>query len=74
MASTLDDLMDKDPLQLTKEDITAIVDYQRKARQNWEAGVKPKKEAGPKPSVSLADMMKGRLTPKPDAPKIVRRV
>lgn len=43
MANELDELMDKDPLELSAQDIDKIIKIQRQARQNWEAGIKPKK-------------------------------
>jgi len=39
----IDTLMDLDPLELSSQDIDRIIEYQRKARANFEAGVKPKK-------------------------------
>jgi len=44
MANEIDLLMDKDPLELTKEDIESIVTYYRRLRVQFEAGVKPEKE------------------------------
>ncbi len=52
--SDLSDLMNKDPLSLTKDDLTQIVEYHRKTRENYVAGVKaPKAKAasGPKPDL-----------------------
>ena len=48
----LDRLMALDPLELSSQDIDTIISLQRKARQNFEAGVKPKKESGPKQDLS----------------------
>ena len=39
----LDWLMELDPLDLSAQNIDDIIAYQRKARANHEAGVKPKK-------------------------------
>lgn len=39
----LDWLMELDPLELSAQNIDDIIAYQRKARANHEAGVKPKK-------------------------------
>ena len=50
--SELDELMSRDPLDLSSQDIDTIISLQRKARQNFEAGVKPKKETGPKQDLS----------------------
>ncbi len=47
MANEIDILMDKDPLELSAQDIDAIIAYQRKMRAQWDSGVKPKKEKGP---------------------------
>lgn len=52
----INDLMDKDPLSLTKEDIDSIIAYQRKQRANREGGVKVKKESAPKVSLDLASL------------------
>lgn len=64
--STLNDLMDLDPLQLTAEDIDAIIDYHRKNR-----GVKVTKDTGPAPKIDLAKLgMVAKAAPEP----IKRRV
>lgn len=42
----LDALMDKDPLDLSAQDIDAIIAYQRKRRADFDAGIKPKKGGG----------------------------
>ena len=69
--SEIDELMDKDPLQLTDQDLTQIIAYQRKMRQAWESGVKPKKEEGPK--VDLSSVMKKLIPAKPPEQQIKRR-
>jgi hypothetical protein len=69
MANAIDLLMDLDPLMMTPEDISSIIDYHRRNRQNFESGVKPKKETGPVEKINLAAL--GLTTP--DAP-IKRRV
>lgn len=73
MANELDLLMDMDPLELSKQDIDKIIEYQRKARANFQAGIKPKKEVGPKKDLSE---ILGALAPKaaPAGPAIKRRV
>lgn len=53
MTNNIDALMDADPLTLTPDDITAIVEYHRRNRANHEAGVKPQKETGPKATIDL---------------------
>lgn len=44
--NNLDVLMSLDPLELSKQDIDDIIAYQRKAKANFEAGIKPKKGEG----------------------------
>jgi hypothetical protein len=56
MPNEIDELMNLDPLDLSAQDIDAIVAFQRKARANFEAGVKPKKETGPKTKLDLTSM------------------
>lgn len=70
--SEIDDLMSLDPLELSEQDIDKIIAYQRKQRQNFELGVKPKKEKGP--SVSLDSVMTVLSANKPAAEPIKRRV
>jgi hypothetical protein len=65
----LDELMNRDPLELSAQDIDAIVAYQRKARAAFESGVKPKKEAK---TASLDSVME-TLAPKAE-PLIFRRL
>jgi len=52
MSVETDLLMSKNPLDLTAEDVEAIVLEERKARLMWEGGVKPKKEKGPTIDIS----------------------
>lgn len=68
MANELDELMDKDPLSLSAQDIDKIIAIQRKARQNWEAGVKPKK--GTAEGVVKIDLVELGLAP----PKVIGTV
>ena len=49
----LDELMSKDPLSLSDQDIDEIITYQRKARAQREGGVKPKKGASDAPKAKL---------------------
>ena len=65
--NTIDHIMDKDPLELTKDDISTVVAYYRRQR---EAGPRPKKEKGPEPKIELQSL---GLGPAPVAP-IHRRV
>lgn len=70
MANELDILMDRDPMLLSAQDIDSIIAYQRRARANFEAGVKPKKETGPKQSL---EGVLNVLAPAPVAVPIKRR-
>lgn len=49
--NTIDELMNRDPLELSAQDIDEIIAYQRKQRARTEAGVKPEKPTGPKISL-----------------------
>ncbi len=49
----LDELMSKDPLALSDQDIDEIIAYQRKTRAQREGGVKPKKGASNVPKAKL---------------------
>ena len=60
MPNEIDTLMHLDPLELSAQDIDAIIAYQRKARAAFESGVKPKRNAGP-----AVDLGKIGLTTKP---------
>ena len=68
--SELDELMSRDPLNLSATDIDKIIAYQRQARAQREGGVKPKrsaKEAGISGAVDLVALVKGTVAP-PTAP------
>lgn len=67
MANEIDLLMDLDPLLMTANDITSIIAYHRRNRANSEAGIKPKKESGPKQKIDLLAL--GLIKPKPIAPR-----
>jgi hypothetical protein len=54
MTKELDDLMNLDPLELSKQDIDDIIAYQRKARGEYDDGKKSKKADGPK--IDLAEL------------------
>ena len=56
MSNNIDALMDLDPLLMTPDDITGIIEYHRRNRANFEAGVKPKKETGPKQEINLVQL------------------
>lgn len=55
----LDELMNLDPLSLTRSspELEALIKVYRNQRANAEAGIKPKKEAGPK--LNLDSVMEG---------------
>src|SRR5207253_5326650 len=67
--SELDDLISRDPLDLSAQDIDAIIAMQRQYRARLEAGVKPKRGAraadAPKVSLDLAalGLIKDRTQP-----------
>ena len=43
--NSIDVLMSLDPLEMSKQDLDAIIQYQRKAKANFDMGIKPKKGA-----------------------------
>lgn len=45
MSNEIDILMTLDPLDLTKDDVDKIVAYQRKLLTQYNAGIKPEKQA-----------------------------
>lgn len=51
--SDLDELMDRDPLELSSQDIDQIISYQRKHRANVAGGKKAKKDDGPGVTLDL---------------------
>ena len=68
----LDELMNKDPLDLTKSDIDSIIAYQRRFRADRESGVKVKRGSdGPKKKLDLAAL--GLIKPKAPEATIKRR-
>ena len=78
MPNEIDTLMALDPLELSAQDIDAIIAYQRQARARREAGGKTKRTASdaPKQSLDLAALgliKKPPTPPKPDSvPGVVR--
>ena len=70
MANEVDSLMDLDPLSLTAANIDDIIAYHRRNRANAAAGIKAKKETGPK--IDISEIMAG-LTPAPKAAATIRR-
>lgn len=69
MANELDELMTRDPLELSAQDIDGIIAYMRKQRANYESGVKPKKDKGPKADLSAVIQA---LAPQA-APTVIKR-
>lgn len=71
----LDMLMNLDPLELTRDspELEAIIKVYRNQRANAEAGIKPKKEAGPKLNLD-AVMEKLKATVVKPVNEIKRRV
>lgn len=68
----LDELMSRDPTELSKIDIDQIIAYHRKQRQRRASGEKPSKDtAGTK--IDLSKIISG-LKPKPIGPIIKRRL
>lgn len=65
----LDRLMALDPLDLSEQDLSAIIAYHRQRRADYEAGIKPKKETGPK--ADMAGILDAII---PKGPMITRRV
>lgn len=75
MANEIDELMarvSEDPINAPKQDLDAIIAYHRRNRANAEAGIKPKKETGPKQTLDLAAL--GLSKPVVTAPPMKRRV
>jgi hypothetical protein len=52
MPNEIDALMSLDPLELSAQDLDAIIAYQRKQRLAFESGVKPKKSSVSAPSLA----------------------
>lgn len=65
----IDLLMSIDPLELSQQDISAIIIYHRNQRALREKGIKPKKDKGPTSTIDLVS-----LGLKPATPKINRRI
>lgn len=71
MANELDILMDRDPTDLSSQDIDSIILYHRKMRASFEAGIKPKR-AGHEAAKASLDKVVEKLTQKVDGPKMRR--
>lgn len=74
MPSELDELMEKDPLDLSAQDIDLIIEQQRKARLNFQAGIKPPKAKSGAPKLSLSELMGGGKKEEEPKPKFERRI
>ncbi len=71
--SELDELMSRDPLTMTKEDIDSIIAYQRNARAQREAGPKGRKKDLVDMTGQALDLSALGLTkPTPAAPTITK--
>lgn len=60
--SDLDALLAEDPLNLSSQDIDSIILHMRKMRGEFDAGIKPKKDKGPK--ISLEAVRQELMAPK----------
>ena len=65
---TLNELMDRNPLDLTQDDLARLVNHYRAQR---EAGPRPKKETGPTAKINLASL--GLKAPEVPAGSIIKR-
>ena len=77
MANEIDTLMDLDPLELTAHPgaVNQIIAHHRKNRANAAAGIKPKREQGPKIDIEgiMGKLLAGGEVLKPAAGGIRRR-
>lgn len=67
MANEIDELMSRDPLLLSAQDIDAIIAYQRNARAARQSGTKPVRGTGAPISLSAIGLAS------PEKPKLTRR-
>ena len=67
--SELDELMSRDPLDLSAQDIDKIIQFQRQARARREAGPKTKRATkdSPNSGIDLVALVKGTSQPKPQS-------
>lgn len=66
MSNEIDTLMSLDPLDLTVDDVSKLVAYQRRMRGLYEAGVKPEKQGLETVKGSaLLEKLKLKAPPKP---------
>lgn len=60
VVSSIDMLMSLDPLDLTEQDLDAIIAYQRRHRHNLEGGAKPTRKALKGAAAAKADGVEDR--------------
>jgi hypothetical protein len=65
--SDLDTLMSIDPLELSKQDLTRIIAYQRLQRTKREQGVRTRKPKAA-PAVSIESLLSSMPQPEPTKP------
>lgn len=65
MTRELDDLMNSDPLELSEQDIDAIIAHNRKLRSDWDSGKKSEKDSKPVDLVALGLMKAPELMKRP---------
>lgn len=70
----IDELMDEDPLSLTKAKLDGIVAYHRKVRADRASGIKTKTRREEGPKISLEGLLKSRLGERPKPPEMKRRI
>jgi hypothetical protein len=71
MGNSIDVIMDTPPKDLTPGDIAELVAYHRAQRGNLEAGLKPKKDKGPAPSI--APILQNLIAAKPKPTGAIKR-
>lgn len=75
--SEIDDLMDLDPLDLSEQQLEAIIAVHRNARANFTDGIKTKVKAAPtgaKLDLGALGLVKKPDTPKPPSSGGMRRI
>ena len=73
MSNEIDRLMDLDPLELSAQDIDAIIAFERKMRVSFESGVKPKKGSSGAPKIEASALLE-KLGMVAEPEKIKRRI
>jgi len=69
MSNDLDELMSRDPLELSSQDIDAIIDFHRKARARRASG-----EKVTKPKIDVQEILSKTMAKPVDANPIKRRI